>query len=90
MITYSDTIVIKPGVGLECIECEGFLCEENEKWKEKVKLNERSLSKVAGESYSGTNKKLMLHQFYCPECGHLLDSEIALKGEPFLNDCIFT
>ncbi len=29
---------------------------------------------------------LLLREFMCPGCGALLDSEVALPGDPFLKD----
>ena len=88
MISYAGTIEIEKNVGLKCCGCEHIICNEDDNWKEKVLLDERSLAEVGGEAYAGTHDDIMLRQFYCPNCGSLFDSEIALKGEPFLRDHI--
>ena len=33
-------------------------------------------------------RQAILRQFGCPGCGALLDSEMALPGEPFLDDIV--
>lgn len=86
---YSNTIMIDKGTGLKCRSCETVLCNEDEEWKNKVTLDERPLAEVGGKEYVDTSEDIMLRQFYCPGCGGLLDSEIALKGEPFLKDRIW-
>ena len=35
-----------------------------------------------------TNNTFLLREFVCPGCGALLDSEIALPGDPFLEDIV--
>ena len=45
---------------------------------------ERKLADVA-PVYT-TSDNLLLREFVCPGCGALLDTEIALPGDPFLED----
>ena len=35
-----------------------------------------------------TDERLLLREFACPGCGGLLDTEIALPGDPFLEDSL--
>lgn len=86
---YSNTIVKEAGTGLKCRSCDELLCDEEQEWKSQVKLDERPLAEVAGDAYSGTSEDIMFRQFYCPSCGTLLDSEVALKGDPFLIDLVW-
>jgi acetone carboxylase gamma subunit len=50
-------------------------------------LREISMNGVGGKAYTGA-RDAMLRQFGCPACGALLDSEMALPGEPFLDDIV--
>lgn len=34
-------------------------------------------------------EQVMVRSFTCPQCGTLLDTEIALAEDPFLEDIIF-
>lgn len=89
-ISYSSTIIIEKDKDLTCRQCKTVICKENEDWKDKAILDEQKLADIGGEEYAGTSDNVMLRQFYCPGCGSLLDTEIALKGEPFLKDKIWT
>jgi acetone carboxylase gamma subunit len=42
---------------------------------------------VGGKAYTGASEAILRH-FGCPGCGALLDSEMALPGEPFLDDIV--
>jgi hypothetical protein len=42
---------------------------------------------VAGAAYS-VSDKVLLRRFSCGGCGALLDTEMALPGEPFLDDVV--
>jgi acetone carboxylase gamma subunit len=46
-----------------------------------------SMTGAGGKAYTGEPAS-MLRQFGCPGCGALLDSEMALPGEPFLDDIV--
>jgi acetone carboxylase gamma subunit len=50
-------------------------------------LDETRMKKAAGTAYDSADK-VLLRRFYCPGCGALLDSEMALPGEPFLDDLV--
>lgn len=93
MNLYSNTIIKsekKDSDGdLKCRSCHTVLCGSEQEWKENVKLDERSLKEIAGEAYSSTDQDVLYRQFFCPGCGGLLDSEIALKGEPYLKDRVW-
>ncbi|SED91557.1 hypothetical protein SAMN05443249_5898 [Beijerinckia sp. 28-YEA-48] len=38
----------------------------------------------------GIGLDVMIRQFSCKQCGALLDTEVALSGDPFLNDRLFS
>ena len=58
-----------------------------ETWKEKAILSEKPMDGAGGSPYS-LSKKVLLRQFFCPNCGYLLDTETAIAGDPFLNDVV--
>ncbi|MBM4764799.1 hypothetical protein GNT69_21370 [Bacillus sp. B15-48] len=94
MKLYSNTIIMSEEKGskgdLLCKKCETVLCSsDSQDWKSNVVLDERPLKEVAGKAYSSTGEDVLFRQFFCPDCGGLLDSEIALKGEPFLKDRVW-
>lgn len=94
MKLYSNTITIEQKNGseaeLQCRSCQTVLCNESQEWKEHVNLDERPIAEVAGDAYSSTDPNLLLRQFSCPGCGGLLDSEVALKGEAYLKDRVWS
>ncbi len=49
-------------------------------------LRERPLREKA--AIYTTDERLLLREFACPGCGGLLDTEIALPGDPFLDDTL--
>lgn len=93
MKLYSNTIIKSEEKGsegdLKCKRCETVLCSDSQDWKSNVILDEKPLKEVAGDAYSSTSKDVLYRQFFCPGCGGLLDSEIALKGEPYLQDRVW-
>ena len=72
-----------------CVACSEPLAElgSDPHWKHRSKVAEQLCSGLPGWS-SSVHPDLMLRQFVCPSCGHLLDSETALPGDPFLYDRI--
>ncbi len=63
----------------QCGECVG---RADEDWKETVAVNERSLSRV-GQATS-ESAEYCLREFYCSNCGALLDTEVAKRDDPSL------
>lgn len=86
---YSATIdrsVDGAGEALVCRSCGHRLCSADAIWKEAARLEESPLCESAGAVFAATDPNLMLRRFYCPGCGVALDTETALKDEPFLID----
>jgi len=67
-----------------CAKCGHPLGPANEPWKPKAALRERLIEGLGPVHASGA--PVLLREFSCPSCATLLDTESALKGDPFLND----
>ena len=76
------------GTSIVCGHCGHGLCDKDVNWKEKAILNETPM-RTLGNPYS-TDEQVLLRVFSCPNCGALLDTETAMKDDPFLHDKIFT
>lgn len=77
----------KDGERIACRACGHGLAPAGTPWKGKAALSEISMNGAGGKAYSGAPEAL-LRRFSCPGCGTLLDSEMALEGEPFLDDIV--
>jgi acetone carboxylase gamma subunit len=83
-------LVVRPGETGDIIACRGCghtLAPANTPWKPHAAMEETSMSGAGGKAYTGAPEAL-LRRFRCPGCGALLDSEMALPGEPFLDDIV--
>ncbi len=76
------------GDEVACADCGGGLSRDGAPWKSRAVLCERRLADIMPIYATGAD--LVLRQFCCPQCGALLDSETALRGEPFLLDRVGT
>ena len=77
----------KSGTDVICTACDKVLAAATESWKKASALTERPANELPGPYRTGQG--LLLRQFCCPYCGALLDTELALAGEPFLEDRLF-
>jgi len=77
----------KDGERIACSACGHGLAPAGTPWKRHAALREISMNGAGGKAYTGAPEAL-LRQFSCPGCGTLLDSEMALPGEPFLDDIV--
>ena len=75
------------GDRIACRACGHGLVPAGTPWKQSAVLREMSMNGAGGKAYTGAPES-MLRQFSCPSCGSLLDSEMALPGEPFLDDIV--
>jgi acetone carboxylase gamma subunit len=82
-----EIVAGRSGKHLACVKCGFVLSPAGGPWKPHAALRERPLNTLA-DTYTTTGD-LMLREFSCPRCHALLDSETALKGDPFLNDVVF-
>jgi len=88
---YSNTLVLKErpnGTQLTCVACDTDLAPAGASWKKSAALTEQPANNLSGPYHTG--RGLLLRQFCCRHCGALLDTELALPGEPFLEDRLFT
>jgi acetone carboxylase gamma subunit len=74
------------GARFHCRPCGHDLGPASRPWKPAAALRERPLRDAA--TVYTSNENLMLREFACPGCGALLDTEIALPGDPFLDDTL--
>lgn len=72
---------------ISCRACGHALAPAGTPWKRGAALRESSMNGVGGKAYTGAPESL-LREFGCPSCGTLLDTEMALPGEPFLDDVV--
>jgi acetone carboxylase gamma subunit len=75
------------GDHIACRSCGHALAPAGQPWKLHAILRELSMNGVGGKAYTGASEAILRH-FGCPGCGALLDSEMALPGEPFLDDIV--
>lgn len=72
-----------------CRGCGAPLAPAGQPWKPAAQLDQSPMRGLAGAAYSGGSDKVLLRRFSCGGCGALLDTEMALPGEPFLNDVVY-
>ncbi len=72
-----------------CRKCGHPLVPPGQPWKQAAQLRESSMRGAGGLAYTGA-AEVVLRQFSCHGCGTLLDTEMALPGEPFLEDVVYT
>ena len=87
---YSNTLYLKKNAGavqVTCVACDGALAPAADSWKASAALTAAPANELPGPYRTGQG--LLLRQFCCPHCGAMLDTELALPGEPFLEDRIF-
>jgi acetone carboxylase gamma subunit len=71
-----------------CLTCGHALSAIGKAWKPAARLIEDQLNKMPMETYT-TASTVVLRRFYCPACSSLLDTESALRDDPFLNDVLY-
>lgn len=77
------------GFSVCCAECSHPITAagDSSHWKDSAVLKTEPVSELPGWS-SSVHPDLVLRQFVCKGCGHLLDSEISLREDPFLYDVV--
>ncbi|MGE3599498.1 MAG: acetone carboxylase subunit gamma [Dehalococcoidia bacterium] len=86
----SNTLKIESGAnGIEvlCAACGTALGPVSRNWREAAALKAEPVDSLGGPY--GTGRGLLLRQFSCPQCGQLLDSELALPSDPWIDDRLF-
>lgn len=82
----SPTLVQEHGA-ICCAACGHALGPAGLPWKHKAALSTLPAAQMPGAG-SGINADVLLRRFACPACAALLDSEVALPGDPFLDDIV--
>lgn len=72
---------------ITCSKCESHLAPADESWKKQAVLKELVMNSL-GDPFSAGDEVIM-RSFACPGCGALLDTEIAMQNDTFLEDRIF-
>lgn len=70
-----------------CTSCSHELGAAGQPWKHKARLSVQPVRDLPGAG-SGVHPDVTLRRFSCPGCGCLLDSEVALPDDPFLDDIV--
>ncbi len=86
----SESLIIRESGNekiISCRKCNRALSPAGTPWKAHASLSENPIQGLC-KPYTAA-EKVMLRMFACPECGALLDTEIALSEDPFLDDIFF-
>jgi acetone carboxylase gamma subunit len=70
-----------------CRGCDAPIGTAGVAWKAGVAVRVTPLDQLRGMG-AGISKKAVLREFSCPHCGRLLDTEVALPEDPFLDDIV--
>jgi acetone carboxylase gamma subunit len=69
------------------MHCHHDLGPAGQSWKQNARLSSQPVCELPGAG-SGANSAVLLRRFACPGCATLLDSEVALPDDPFLDDIV--
>jgi acetone carboxylase gamma subunit len=69
---------------IQCKKCKHAICSVTENYKNHVVIGEYPLTR-AGPKRSASGE-FLLREFYCPNCGLMLDVEEITKGSPIIWD----
>jgi acetone carboxylase gamma subunit len=70
-----------------CASCAREIAPAGKSWKASASLSTVPVKDLPG-SGGNVDPRLLLRRFSCPQCGRLLDTEIALPEDPFLDDVV--
>lgn len=70
-----------------CASCAGIVSAIGSSWKAQAALTTMSVSALPGAA-SSIDPSVLIRTFACTDCGALLDTEIALPDDPFLEDAV--
>ena len=89
MSTRISPTLVRREADICCTECGHAVssADATAHWKDHAVLTTTPVSQLPGWS-SSVHPELDLRQFFCNGCGHLLDSEISLREDPFLYDVV--
>lgn len=74
----------REGDVVHCSSCGHGLGPVSQPWKLAAALREIPTNSLQGPY--AHSQDVLLREFACPECGVILDTEVALPGDPFLTD----
>lgn len=69
---------------VKCAICQHVYCSATENYKDHAMMQE-CVPAERGPLYA-ESKRFIFREFYCPRCGTLFDTEVRLRGQPFLWD----
>tara|TARA_B100001123_G_scaffold76755_1_gene86708 strand:- start:27 stop:299 length:273 start_codon:yes stop_codon:yes gene_type:complete len=87
---FSSTLNIAGDPGqrkVVCAKCNHEIGLAGKPWKVHAALLERPINEL-GQTYD-LKDDVMLREFSCPACKALLDTELALAEDPYLDDILF-
>jgi acetone carboxylase gamma subunit len=76
----------------KCASCKQIYCRLDSNYKEYCALQEGTCQELAGPSFTniraGTyiDNGLIFRIYYCPKCGGMVTTEVALKGDPIFSE----
>jgi N-methylhydantoinase B len=70
-----------------CAHCAQVIAPAASAWKEHATLTTLKVAELPGAA-SAVDPDVMIRRFACQHCGTLLETEIALPGDPFLYDVV--
>jgi acetone carboxylase gamma subunit len=86
MTRLSPTLTAKDGK-ICCAGCGHAFAKVRTSWKAHAVVTEVPARTLPGAS-AGLHGEVTVRQFSCPSCHRLIDTETALKGDPFLEDVV--
>jgi len=72
----------------KCTDCGRIYCPLEENYKEHLAMREGTCLELAGPSFadkppgSNIDNNLVFRHFYCPGCGGMVTTEVALANDP--------
>jgi acetone carboxylase gamma subunit len=82
----SESLFVEAGK-ICCTACSHPLAPAGTGWKQGAALSTIPVRALPGTG-SNVEPRVVLRRFACPKCGHLLDTEVALPEDPFLEDIV--
>jgi predicted RNA-binding Zn-ribbon protein involved in translation (DUF1610 family) len=82
----SESLFVEAGK-ICCASCSNPLAPAGTGWKQAAALSTVPVRDLPGAG-SNIEPRVVLRRFACPKCGHLLDTEVALPEDSFLEDIV--
>ena len=67
---------------IQCAKCKYVFCPLTQNYKNYAIFGEYPLDRAGPAVFYPPSQRFILREFYCPECGTMLDVEMVLKDEP--------